>query len=37
MMEEAIACLTGNTAVRPVRFVLFDDELRLQFSTKRHP
>jgi O-acetyl-ADP-ribose deacetylase (regulator of RNase III) len=44
MMEEAIACLTGTTAVRLVRFVLFDaeaakafgDELRLQFSTKRH-
>ncbi len=45
MMEEAISCLTGKTAVRLVRFVLFDaetakafeDELKLQFSTKRHP
>lgn len=45
MMEEAIARLTGNTAARLVRFVLldaettkaFEDELRLQFSAKRHP
>ncbi|HLF14095.1 MAG TPA: macro domain-containing protein [Bacteroidota bacterium] len=44
MIEEAVAFLSGTTPVRLVRFVLFDaetakafeDELRLQFSTKRH-
>ncbi len=45
MMEETVGVLLGATVVRLVRFVLFDaetlkafqDELRLQFSTKRHP
>jgi O-acetyl-ADP-ribose deacetylase len=44
MIEETIGFLTGKTGVRLVRFVLFDagtakafeDELKLQFSTKRH-
>jgi O-acetyl-ADP-ribose deacetylase (regulator of RNase III) len=44
MIEEAVAFLAGNTGVKLVRFVLFDDEgkkafeeeLKLQFSTKRH-
>lgn len=44
MIEEAIAFLTGKTVVTLVRFVLFDDEavkafgdeIKLQFSTKRH-
>ena len=45
MIEETVGVLLGATVVRLVRFVLFDaetlkafeDELRLQFSTKRHP
>lgn len=44
MIEEAIASLLGKTPLRLVRFVLFDaeaakafeEELKLQFSTKRH-
>lgn len=44
MIEEAVGYLAGKTAVRLVRFVLFDaeavkafeDELRVQFSAKRH-
>jgi O-acetyl-ADP-ribose deacetylase len=44
MIEEAVAFLAGKTGVKLVRFVLFDtegekafaDELKLQFSTKRH-
>jgi O-acetyl-ADP-ribose deacetylase (regulator of RNase III) len=43
MIEEAVGFLSGDTVVRLVRFVLFDaeaakafeDELRLQFSSKR--
>jgi O-acetyl-ADP-ribose deacetylase (regulator of RNase III) len=44
MIEETVGFLSGKTVVRLVRFVLFDDEtvkafeeeLKLQFSTKRH-
>jgi O-acetyl-ADP-ribose deacetylase (regulator of RNase III) len=44
MIEEAVSFLAGKTGVKLVRFVLFDDngraafeeELKLQFSTKRH-
>jgi O-acetyl-ADP-ribose deacetylase (regulator of RNase III) len=44
MIEEAVAFLSGKTVVTLVRFVLLDedavkafgDELKLQFSTKRH-
>ncbi len=44
MIEETVGFLTGKTGVRLVRFVLFgdeaakafEDELKLQFSTKRH-
>jgi O-acetyl-ADP-ribose deacetylase len=44
MIEEAVAFLAGKTGVKLARFVLFDaegkkafeEELKLQFSTKRH-
>src|SRR6185436_4074938 len=44
MIEETVSFLAGTTGVKLVRFVLldaertkaFEDELQLQFSTKRH-